>query len=314
MLAQWYGQMASFLDAGLGIYEALRASSGPPKQGLARLAAEIDAGLPLPEVLERAPSWLPREDRPFLSAGSRTGRLSEMFGKLAERREAQAQRVARVVVGLVYPVLMAHVAVAAGAVAAQLEFGGDSTFQLSFERLFADIAVGIGALWALLLGLYGLYRLRSPILNRIGEFLPGFRGAVNAQNLADFASALGMLYASGVDIGLAWRMAGDVSQSLPIRRAAAAVSAHVEAGGAPTEVLAEHRVFPETLRTFYQTGERTGTLDTKLFQLAHILESNARTRLGVAITVYPTLVLLAVMLVAIFVIFNIFSGYLTQFQ
>ena len=84
-LSVFYRQMAQQLAAGITFSEALRSPSPAPAGDTLRLAAMAEAGESAGDVIAATGPWLPLEDRPFLAAAARAGRLPVILANLSER-------------------------------------------------------------------------------------------------------------------------------------------------------------------------------------------------------------------------------------
>ncbi len=300
-LSRFYHQLAQQLSAGLTFAQALRAPSSAPAADTLRLSALAEDGLSIPEIIASAGDWLPQNDRPFLAAAARSGRLPRVLVNLAERHAQIAQTRRRVLLACLYPAGVFHLAAVLFPFLRLIDFETGLNWSLSAY---------LGGLLAILLPVWGgafllrvLIRREHPLALALLNILPAIGGYRRHQALADFSFALGNLLESGAPIDHAWLAAGGLARSPRIAAATRTIHACIERGEAPGPHLTALDVFPSEYVARYQTGETTGSLDTTLFSLAEHHQTAANARLTAASMIYPGVLFAAVaLLVAWFVI------------
>lgn len=312
-LAQWYSQMAALLDTGLPLAESLEAANGPSLKDRMQMATQIHDGSDVYAVLRDAPAWLPKRDRPMLGAAAQTGRLPAMFRQLSGYREQLAKNIRRVITLLAYPLFVLHMGIMTGAIASQIQFDGGG-FRFDVGQFLGDTIPPLVLLWAILITLFTLYRMESSWLQRLGWYLPGFRGWLRHRDLAEFARVLGAFLETGIDVPKAWAAAGLMVTDKRLQLASLAMQERINDGLRPGAYLEAHPVFPSEFRSLYQTGERTGSLDENLAKLAVLYGERASAAMTRTLTLYPTVLLIAVFVIILVTIFSVFSGYLEIFR
>lgn len=304
-------QFATLLAAGLTVEHALGAlaeqsATSAERELLAAVRSEVLAGHSLSGAFAScgfAPLYCA-----LVAAGERSGRLETVMAKLADYLERRQDTRARVLQALIYPAVVALVALAVvaallGYVVPQLIAVFESTRQAlpwptraligvsSFVRAtwWAWIVFGVVALAA-----YAWVR-RVPVLDaRLQALLLRLPLAGNMLLLSDtarFASALSILSASGVPILAALEAAQATIGSAPLRRAIGDAAQAVGEGAPLSAALKATDRFPPLLIHLIANGEATGGLDKALDSAARAAESELNGRTGVAMAlIEPALI------------------------
>jgi type II secretory pathway component PulF len=123
-LARLSTACASLLAAGVPLLETLRVCGGLVGNTqmaalVTRVTEEVTRGQELARSLGESP-WFPPTVTHLLSVGERTGRLAEMFDRVAARFEKQTRRRVRVMIELLSPLLIVALAVGVGTIAASI--------------------------------------------------------------------------------------------------------------------------------------------------------------------------------------------------
>ncbi|MCX6900917.1 MAG: type II secretion system F family protein [Verrucomicrobia bacterium] len=116
---------------------------------------------------------------------------------------------------------------------------------------------------------------------------------VRQLDLAAFYRQLAAMLNAGVSMERALQSLKRAAPGGRLRRVSAAVGEHIRVGGDLAEAMGEHEwVFPQLHRELVRIGERTGTVDRALRQLAEMMEQMAAIRKEVwAQMLYPLLLL-----------------------
>ncbi len=307
-IAVFYHQLGEQLAAGLTLAQALRAESPAPGEDTERLAALAEAGRDVPEVMASAGDWLPDDDRPFINAAAVAGRLPTVLQRLAERHERLEATHRRVLLASLYSIGVFHLAALVLPLLRMMDF--ERGLVGGWPAYLGGVALILGPIWGLAVFCFWIAPRKNPSVLALLDRLPAIGQYRRNQALADFSFALGLLLESGVSIGLAWRTAGDVSGSLPMVAAARKIEAEIEKGRAPGAHLRAVGVFSPTYVARYQTGERTGGLETVLLALAAEHQGAADRALGYASMLYPGLLFAGVIAMVAYTVFSFAVRYL----
>ena len=310
----FYRQLAQFLSAGVGVVSALHhllrgSSTGSFRKPVEGILARLDQGATFSESIRAVGGWLPEFDLALLEAGEQSGRLDTSCRLLADYYDERARNARLLILNLVYPIVLLHVAV----------------LILPFPQLFltGDLSAYLrGTLGSLLpiyafvlLVLYAAQASRGESWRAILEALLGLVPVVGEARrqlaLARLAAALEALLSAGVPILTAWELAAKASGSPALHRTVLAWKPRLEAGQTPAESVSSSREFPELFASFYQTGELSGSLDETLRRLHAIYQEEGTRRLRAVVQWSPRLVYFAIV---IFVGMRIVGFWLAYFD
>lgn len=311
-LSIWYQQLAQQLEAGVPLAEALRTVrvGGVPPLATERMAQQIEAGGSAADALRAGGAWLPAADVIFLSASAEVGRLPRTLQNLAARHEHLRTVTLRVILACLYPAAVVHLGLLLWPVMRMVDW--DKGFVWDGFAYVRTLACTLLPLWFVCGGLWVLVRRQSPLVGLLAQALPGLRGYVRAQALADFAFALGNLLDAGVAIGRAWGTAGAVANSARLKHAAVAMEQAILRGEEPGAQRRVWTCFPEEFAALYRTGEKTGRLEENLFRLAAEYQERAKRSLALASMLYPSLLFLGVAGMVAYGVISFYAGYLNM--
>ncbi|HEX2099729.1 MAG TPA: type II secretion system F family protein [Candidatus Synoicihabitans sp.] len=293
-LSSWYQRLAQQLEVGLSFADALRATigSGPREYDLQRMADLCERGGSIDDALNYAAKWIPEADRLFLSAAAETGRMPRVLHNLATRHAQCSDMITRVTLACLYPLIILHFALLLLPLLGMIDW--ENGFIWDGRSYLTDVLFSAVPLWLAVVGLIYLIRRASPLLNLFATLLPGFRGFVRHQALANFAFALGNFLEAGLRIDYAWQATGVIARAPRLRRAAQRIDAVIARGEKPGNYLAECRCFPPDFIALYQTGESTGQLERNLLHVATLQQERANRSLNFAAFLYPVVFFLLV--------------------
>jgi type II secretory pathway component PulF len=312
--AAWYHQLAQQLEAGLPFAEAVRAAAGTgvPASGLEMMAAQIESGGTIRDAFAAAAPWLPEGERQVLTAAAEAGRLPRSLESLAERHAQLAAVKFRLALACAYPLAVVHLGLLLLPVVSMIDW--ETGFHWDTLRYAHALAVTLGPLWAIALGLLWLMRRQNPVLLAVARRLPFLGRYVAARGLSDFAFALGNFLDAGMPIDRAWAAAGTTSALPELRRAAQSVDAVIARGARPGPMLGTLPGFPPDFVALYRTGETSGQLEQNLLRLAAQYQEQAGRALTLLSLFYPAVVFAAVAVAVAFNVIRIYAGYLSLIE
>lgn len=280
--ARLYQVLATALDAGLGIDQAL---------DLASKRSQRPAGTRLSDVLHRENRISELEAR-LLSAAESAGVLPMVLRQLAEYLEKRAVALRDLAVRLLYPVLLLH----AAAVLPNLRWlivGDPGDF---LERVVPVLLVlwGIGASLALVLVCCRTLLRKSPGFASVLRGLPVVGGLIQNSGASSYAYLLSMLLAAGVPQATALKDSAQCCGNAELEANGLRITERVigRGEGLTTAFFSEPRPWPRLLLEAIRTGEAAGKLEETLAGASRGLRQEADRRLAMLLTVLPILVYL----------------------
>jgi general secretion pathway protein F len=314
-------QFATMLDAGLTVEHALTAvadqcATRAERETLAAVRSDVLAGMSLSAAFGNA-GFAPLYCA-LIAAGERSGRLTTVIGKLADYLERRHDTRSRVLHALIYPAVVAMVAMAVvaallGYVVPQLIAVFESTRQVLPWPTRALIAVSnfVRTTWwlwlagiATLVAGYAWARRVPGLHERVQALalrLPLVGNMLLLADSARFASALSILSASAVPILAALEAAQATLVSIPLRRAVATAAQAVGEGVPLSAALKAAGRFPPLIIHLIANGEATGSLDKALDAATRAAESelNGRTNVAMALIEPALIVTLGLFVLAV---------------
>ncbi|MBU6484572.1 MAG: type II secretion system inner membrane protein GspF [Betaproteobacteria bacterium] len=312
-LALFTRQLATLVHAGMPLDQALLAvgeQADDPRVAtlVAALRTQVMAGEPLPSALARFPRSFAPLYRGLVGAGTETGRLSEVLGRLADYLDARLVLRQKFTVALIYPALVTIIAL--GVIAVLLTYVVPqvvSVYQQSRQTLppltralIATSAFFRATGWFWLaavaaLAVAAVFGWRFEIVReRVHRWLlrlPGAGRLAASLDAARYASTLAILVGSGAPLLRSLSAATDVIRLIPLARAGRKANVLVREGVSLSRALKDQAAFPPVLIHLIANGEQSGALAPMLERAAQELEREAERRLAwLAALIQPTLI------------------------
>ncbi len=325
VLADFCRQLAVLLDAGMSVLRCLETLTRQGRRASRRLSAslvrDISRGLTLAEAAGARPGVFSPLHINLIRAGEQSGRLPETLEKLADSMDAVIRLKRRLIAGLLYPVIVLHLlALVMTAMKTFVKFtanGLQTGFYLTEGLLFALYC--LGPVYGLVIAIRILIRLGRHYwvirfcLDALSWRLPLFGKLQRHLALARFARALEGLYAAGINMTQAVRMAAEAAGNEVFKRKISdKASSAVARGEDLAHALAATGAFEIDTISLLATGVESGRLDGMLLKIAEKAEHDAQARSKIISIVLPLLVFLLIVLpLFIYFIFTIFyKGYI----
>lgn len=307
-------QWSTLLAAGLTAEQALsalaeQAEAEGVRLTLAGVRSELVAGYSLRAALDRHAASFPPIYRASIAAGEKSGQLARVMLQLADYLERRDALRRKTVQALVYPVLLAAVALLV--IVALMVYVVPqvvAVFQQGKQALpwLTRALVAVSGLlhdwgWLLLLlaaalGLAGHLALREEAVRRRWQErllgLPLIGRQLRAVEATRFASTLAILVGSGVPLLPALEAGKKVLVLLPLQSAVDEAIARVREGVALSRALAASRRFPPLLIHLVASGEATGRLESMLERAAQLQQSELENRTALLTSLLEPLLLL----------------------
>lgn len=296
---------------------------------LSWLAAQIEAGRPLDEVLASRQAGYPGYVGALVQAALHTGRLGESLVELIGCRRTQREMWWSIKVSLAYPLLLLGVATAIG-VGVSVGLIG------SFVDLLLGLQLGLelpaftrcfiwfqqtGLKWGLALIVAAvvvaiLFRLLGGAArwSRAISTLPLVGVLWHWSGVAELARLVAVLVEDGVPLAASLRLAAAAARDPNMREVGGSLAAGVEQGGRLSERLAATPRVPASLVPIVRWGERTGQLPESLRVAAEMFEGRLQMRAELVRTILPPLVFVAVAGGVLFLLASLFLPMISLIQ
>lgn len=287
--------MATMLKAGLPLPEAidiLRQEAQSKKMGqiLFDVSFNIRKGSTLSSVMSKYKDEFDAVFLTMIKAGEESGTLEESFAYLAKQLLASYELSQKVKSSMMYPsvIILAMIASAIIMVAFVLPQMSQVFLTLNVElptvtKFVLNTGKTIGENLAFTLGLFFLFIftvIMLFIIRSTRQFLvsyivklPVISKVMDQLDTARFARTLSTLLRSGVPIMVALDVSSDVLKQPHLKKQAKDFSAGVAKGKSLAEILvSQKKSFPATMIQTIRAGEKTGSLEIVLDELASFYE------------------------------------------
>ncbi len=307
-------QMYTLQRAGVPILRALsglQASTAKPTliALLADLRASLDQGRELAAAMARHPTIFSAFYVAMTRVGEMTGKLTEVFLRLAEHLEFELDVRSRVKQALRYPT-MVIVAISLALVVINLfvlptfatVFAGFKAELPLMTRVLLGFSAWTVRWWPLVLAaaVAGVWLLRAWLATPEGRYawdrvklrLPVAGPIVLKATLARFARSFALASTSGVPISQAMTVVAQTVDNSFIGQRIEQMRDGVERGESLSRCAAAAGVFTPVVLQMIAVGEETGALDTLLVEIAQMYERETDYEIkGLSSAIEPVLLL-----------------------
>lgn len=311
-LANWYAQLGQHLEAGILLSDALRLCEGPLAKDREAMAERIQNGDAIEHVMRDAPAWIPKSDRYFIIAAMETGSLPQTLANLSERHERIGATQMKVVLGLMYPLGVFHIAALLLPVVRMIDY--EAGFQWNSAQYTVQLLVILAPVWGAIGFIYYLAHSDHPLLPRILRCLPLLKKYSEMQAMANLSYALGTFIAAGVPAPSAWRLSARVVNDGRFTRVVEELEPTFAKGHEPGNELRQFKCLPPEFSAFYKTGAESGKLDSNLLHAGRQFQEKANAAMTAAALAYPTLIFAIVVGIIVTTIFEVYGNYLSIFD
>ncbi|MCB1227482.1 MAG: type II secretion system F family protein [Verrucomicrobiales bacterium] len=252
----------------------------------------------------RASRALEDLDLSLMESGEMSGRLGDSFQHLSEYYEARGQGSRRARTALIYPLILAHLALILPALPALILGDQDRT------AILTRTALTLVGFWAAIGGIALLWRW----VRRAAETSPGWDGLLNKLPLigavrrhwalARFSQVMNSGLLAAITPSRLLPLAGDASGSGQFREGARQAAQAVQDGARLAPSLQATRRFPATFVRSLETAEESGSLDAETARWSALETSAAMDALQRASRWLPAA---AYGLAVLYVVWRIFS-------
>ena len=307
-------QFSTLVRSGTPVDEALYAVSRQTEKPrlsnmLMAVRSKVKEGHPLAIAMGDFPHIFSELFRATVAAGEQSGHLDAVLERLADYTENRHAMQQKFQLALIYPVLIALVAVAVvvglvGYVVPKVVDVFDNIGQDLPWLTQALIALSdfLQSSWPWLLGLLVISVIVITTLlgregprrqwHRILLQLPMVSRLVRGANSARFARTFSILASSGVPVLDAMRISAEVVTNLPMRSAVEEAALRVREGSAINKALEKSGYFPPMTVHLIASGEASGNLDEMLERAASTQEREMETLLGLLLGFFEPFMIL----------------------
>ena len=330
-------QLAAFMRAGIPLLTAISVlGDESDKPAVRRVMNEIGdslrAGSTLSEAVDRFPGDFPPFYRGILRSAELTGRLDTVLDQLSAYLERDLEARRQVKGAMIYPAVIAVMAVATVAILSvvvlpkfvdffaslEIELPLATRLMLSFSAFLSTWwwAIGAGLVLAAVLYLLGMRTqpvrwLRDSLLLKVPAVGVTIRFAV----VERFTRVLGSMLSAGVPLPESLSVATASLRNLVFERALQRARAQLLEGAGLAGPVADTGLFPGVVTQMVRVGEETGTLDTQLGVAAAYYERELDYKIKKLTTLIEPIVVLFMGLIVGFVavalvsaMYGVFSG------
>lgn len=295
-------QLGALLSAGVPLMTSLDmlAASAEPlglRRTVEAVRLEVEQGTMLSASLRQHPTVFPDWYTNMVEIGEVTGQLDRVLTRLARYEARSLLRRKHLFAALAYPMVLVGLAATVwlglmiwlvplfGQLFAEL---GGTLPWLTQTVLQGSLVVrmygGWGGLLALLACVGGWIGYRTPRGRLRGDRLllrlPLLGDLLRKSAASHFAETLGMLLKSGVPILDGLRLTAAHMGNAVMAQAIRAIRVEVSHGASLADLIARSGVFPPLVAPMIAVGERTGSLDAMLEQVATLYDQETTHAIG----------------------------------
>jgi len=304
--------LADVTAAGMPLADGLRAAAGEAadrrvREELAWLAAQVESGRTLDQVLASRQSGYPGYAGGLVRAALRTGRLGEALIELTASQRSLRDTWWSVRAALAYPLLLLAIAVVIGLIFLVVLVGPLVDLLAGFELELPSVTKSLywlretGVRWALILAAVGLaaagvFRLAAGAARwrRVVSTVPLVGPLWHWSGVAELARLLAALLEQGVPLPESLRLAAGVLRDANLREVGLRWADEIEQGGRLSERVAATSRVPASLVPVIRWGEQSGQLDEAFRVAADMFEGRVQMRAELLRTILPPLLFVAV--------------------
>ncbi|MEF1254707.1 type II secretion system F family protein [Vibrio sp. M260112] len=290
-------QIATMLSTGMPIISVLKLvatnqNKGEMKSILMKLSATIEVGVPLSQALGMTSVHFDPMYRDLVVTGEQTGKLTDVFERLASHREKSDQLKSNVVKALIYPSMVVLTALIVcylmlTLVIPQFEsiyagFGADLPWLT--KQVLHISSLSQDYLWVILLLFFLICLTFKSVNKRSTRFTllwnqwllaaPILGKVLGQAAIARFSRTMATSFSAGLPILLCLETAARTAGNLYYQKALERVTTNTASGMPMYVAMRQCEAFPEMVLQMVMIGEEAGKLDDMLNKIADIYEAS----------------------------------------
>ena len=306
----FYRQLSALLESGVNILRALellaKQERGKLRTVLHYLHKSIESGSSFTQAISIKRDVFSDFEISIIHSGEITGNLENSFRLIAEYFEKTTRRQRKFFLGMVYPIILLHLAILIPPIRFLILEG-----LVPYLRAVSQPLIYMYLIFFLILA--GLKIIRrsaflSTLRDRILWSTPIIGGIIRKLGISRFATSLALSLRAGLNPDLALKTSSQASGSAVIKLAISKSERFLHEEGI-AEVLRKTGIFPYTVIEVALTGEKSGKIDEMLLRIASSLEDEATTAINTLLVIAPVVIYLAVALYIAWVIISFYVGY-----
>ncbi len=314
----FFRQLSTMLNAGLGAAQAMDILTKQTRHPKLRSIVEeikdhIVSGRPMSVGMQRYPEVFSPLMMSMVRTGEEGGMLSDQTRQLADyiQRDIELRNLIRRETAYPKLVLVAAVVVIAGAnaIIASIKPGASGIYSpLTDPRVLIPLIPIVIVGWLA----FRLVKRRPEVLSTWHNFtssLPWFGDMVRGFAMARFGRAFGALYAAGVPMPKAFRLASDACGNESLRFRMQPAADQLEQGVSMSQAFISTNAFNPLVIDMVRTGEMTGNVDLMLNKMAEYYEDEGSVKARQSALVLGVLVFLVVGVYVGYVIISFYAGH-----
>jgi type II secretory pathway component PulF len=306
--------LATMLTAGIPLLETidslLKNVKGNQKKVLIQLEKDVQEGLPISESFAKSPKAFDPITINLIRAAEESGNLETTLTDLAENIRKEIEFSGKVKSAMMYPMFI--VLLFLGVMVVILTYVMPRISQV-FSRLKVNIplptrilmsvsdffvahtlAIVIGTFVFIVLSIF-IYTWKKREIIGIITSLPVISKLARIIDLSKVTRSMSLLLASGVPIVTSLGYAAEVVSKKSMRDAILKAQNLVEGGRDLSQgLLASKKQFPDLMIRIIEAGERSGSLEKSMQNLAHQFEHRVETTLKSITTILEPVMLVVV--------------------
>jgi type IV pilus assembly protein PilC len=328
-LVDFTRQMGIMINAGLSLVDALsiilqQTKDINQKIVVSKIADYIKSGSSLSAAMADMPNSFPNYYVSLIKAGESSGKLDDVFLRLAENLEKSREFRGKVSGALVYPLIIIIGIVVVAFIMMTFVLPKLLEMYKSFDvdlpmttQIIISLSNFMAKFWPLIiLGVFALSImirtiLKKPKFRRVLDFylikLPVFGGIIQKSILVETTRTLAILVKSGVPLLEGLTIVKRTTNNLVYRDALEDVYNDVEKGQSLGESLASSSLFPSIFVQMTSVGERTGKLDETLMRLSRYFQLESELAIKTATTLIEPAILVILGLAVGFLVTSIIT-------
>ena len=307
----FYEKLSSHVNAGLDIRKSLdiTASQEKGKTGalIRNISGDIASGGTLAESLSKHRDQFTNFEIALVRSGELTGNLSENLHSLAEHFRKTFKWKRKFATGLIYPVLLFHLAILLPPVYVLIMKGMISYLGIIYKPLLLVYSAALAVFM-----FHKLIKL-SPMLSSASErfiwAVPIAGKAAKNIAVSRFLTSLALSLKAG--------MAADKSLHISLDCASSALTGSINPeplfSEGITGVIRNSRILHKSYTDIIQTGENSGAIEDSLLYVSSILESEAETIIERTAIILPVIIYLAAALYIAVIIIGFYANLYNSF-
>lgn len=309
--------MSIMLKSGLSVSEAVEVISSETENGkmkliLNELSFSMSEGGEISKTLEKYPNIFDKVFLALLKAGEKSGSLEKTFEYLSNQLYASHRLNKKILGALMYPAVVITAMIGVGILmmtfvlpklsAVFLKMKIDLPLPTKILLTFGDfmgknsllVFLGIFIFVAIVVVLMSNYKTKRSVFSFFSN-APIIRKLSRQIDLARFSRTLSTLLKSGVPIINALNIAAETLSQKDMKKVASSFEKGITEGKPIASLLSEKKkVFPAIMVQTIKTGEKTGTLDTVLAEIAEYYEAELEDGLKEFVTLLEPLIMLII--------------------